>query len=179
MVFSDNPPAAVLLLHRPLFRILLSLLLTFIAFILCSFTIDNYLVTAVISWDVFAFTYVGASWLVFFTHSIHHIKTEARTEDGSRVFVFAIILITSFVSMFTVLMLMLADVSNSMPIVYYLPLVVSAILLSWSLVHTVFTFHYANMYYDGDKEDHSKHLGGLDFPNETHPDYIDFAYFLL
>ena len=131
----------------------------------------------VLLWDIFAFTFVGASWLVFATHSIQHIKTEAKTEDGSRVLVFALILISSFASMFIVLMLMLSDVSKSMPVAYYLPIVITAILMSWSLVHTVFTFHYANMFYDGDKQDNSKHLGGLDFPNESHPDYIDFAYF--
>jgi uncharacterized membrane protein len=50
-------------------------------------------------------------------------------------------------------------------------------LLSWIMVHTVFTFHYAHMYYDVPDEGSSKISGGLDFPGEKEPDYIDFAYF--
>lgn len=174
---SENLPTPILLLRRPLYRILLSLLAASLVLLLSKNAINNCLVMVVLLWDIFAFTFVGASWLVFATHSIQHIKTEAKTEDGSRVLVFALILISSFASMFIVLMLMLSDVSKSMPVAYYLPIVITAILMSWSLVHTVFTFHYANMFYDGDKQDNSKHLGGLDFPNESHPDYIDFAYF--
>mgnify|MGYP003584151909 CR=1 FL=1 len=174
---SENLPTPILLLRRPLYRILLSLLVAALVFLLGKNVIDDYLVMVVLLWDAFAFTFVGASWLVFATHSIHHIKTEAKTEDGSRALVFALILISSFASMFIVLMLMLSDVSKSMSVAYYLPIIITAILMSWSLVHTVFTFHYANMFYDGDKQDNSKHLGGLDFPNENHPDYIDFAYF--
>ncbi|MOA02399.1 hypothetical protein D3C78_1218500 [compost metagenome] len=174
---SENLPTPILLLRRPLYRILLSLLVAALVLLLSKNAINNSLVMVALLWDAFAFTFVGASWLVFATHSIQHIKTEAKTEDGSRVLVFALILISSFASMFIVLMLMLSDVSKSMPVAYYLPIVITAILMSWSLVHTVFTFHYANMFYDGDKQDHSKHLGGLDFPNESHPDYIDFAYF--
>lgn len=173
---SENLPTTILLLRRPLYRTLLSLLVATLVLLLSKNLIGNNLLTIVLLWDVFAFTFVGVSWIVFFTHSIHHIKTEAKTEDGSRLFVFALILIASFASMFTVLMLMLSDIPEKLP-TYYLPIVVTAILMSWSLVHTVFTFHYANMFYDEDKKDQNKHLGGLEFPNETHPDYIDFAYF--
>ncbi|POY36656.1 DUF1345 domain-containing protein [Solitalea longa] len=170
-------PKLISFLHKPLYRVLLSALLTVILFLFLWNKISDHLVLVTLLWDVFAFAFVGASWLVFVTHSIHHIKTEARTEDGSRVFVLASILISSFAGMLSVLMLMLSNVADKMAALYYIPILLSAILLSWSLVHTVFTFHYANMFYDGDKTDHTKHNGGLDFPNESHPDYIDFAYF--
>lgn len=45
-------------------------------------------------------------------------------------------------------------------------------LLSWILVHTVFVFHYAHLYYKGDKIKKP-----LDFPGDEQPDYMDFAYF--
>jgi uncharacterized membrane protein len=40
----------------------------------------------------------------------------------------------------------------------------------------VFAFHYARLYYflpDGRK----KHHGGLKFPDDDEPDYLDFAYY--
>ena len=50
---------------------------------------------------------------------------------------------------------------------------VLAVICSWFLVHTVFIFRYAHIYYgSGDKP-----VGGLDFPGDDEPDYLDFAYF--
>jgi uncharacterized membrane protein len=52
-----------------------------------------------------------------------------------------------------------------------------AMLFSWAIIHTTFGFHYANRYYDDAEGDPKIHAGGLDFPNEKNPDYLDFAYF--
>jgi len=60
----------------------------------------------------------------------------------------------------------------------YVSLAVLGILLSWSMVHTTFTFHYAHLYYDDDEDENSDaDAGGLDFPKDKEPDYLDFAYF--
>ena len=46
---------------------------------------------------------------------------------------------------------------------------------SWALVHTIFTLRYAHVYYSlGDDQ---KPVGGLGFPEEDRPDYLDFAYY--
>jgi uncharacterized membrane protein len=45
----------------------------------------------------------------------------------------------------------------------------ASIVLSWAVVHTVFTLRYARLYYEG-------HDGGVDFPGERRPAYRDFAY---
>jgi uncharacterized membrane protein len=45
------------------------------------------------------------------------------------------------------------------------------------MVHTTFCFHYAHLYYDDADEDTEIFAGGLDFPNEKTPDYMDFVYF--
>ncbi|MEU4828265.1 DUF1345 domain-containing protein [Actinomadura sp. NPDC023710] len=48
-------------------------------------------------------------------------------------------------------------------------LAVSAVVLSWALVNTVFAFRYARLYYeDAD--------GGIDFKQDTPPSYSDFAW---
>ena len=49
---------------------------------------------------------------------------------------------------------------------------VVSILLSWSMVHTVFSLRYAAIYYEGDP-------GGVDFNEENAPCYTDFAYLSL
>ena len=50
------------------------------------------------------------------------------------------------------------------------------ILLSWTFVHTIFSFHYAHEYY-GERGDGK--IGGLRFPDDREPDYRDFLYFSL
>jgi uncharacterized membrane protein len=48
-------------------------------------------------------------------------------------------------------------------------LAVGSVVLSWSVVHTVFTLRYAHLYF-------SPPLGGIDFNQNPHPRYLDFAY---
>ena len=55
-------------------------------------------------------------------------------------------------------------------------LAMATILLSWSFVHTIFSFHYAHEYY-GERRDGK--IGGLNFPGDAKPDYWDFLYFSL
>jgi len=48
-----------------------------------------------------------------------------------------------------------------------------AVVTAWAMTHTAYTLRYAHLYYrdDGDGE------GGLVFPGDTKPTYLDFAYF--
>jgi uncharacterized membrane protein len=48
---------------------------------------------------------------------------------------------------------------------------VFAVVLSWGVVHSVFTLRYAHLYYRGG--------GGIDFNEDADPDYRDFAYLAL
>ncbi|HXO17637.1 MAG TPA: DUF1345 domain-containing protein [Candidatus Dormibacteraeota bacterium] len=53
-----------------------------------------------------------------------------------------------------------------------------AVALGWLLIHTVFIFRYAHLYYrDHDRNKESDR--GLNFPGDAEPDYMDFAYFSL
>jgi uncharacterized membrane protein len=54
---------------------------------------------------------------------------------------------------------------------------IATIVGSWLLVHTIFTQHYAHVYYQGDKTLDERKSSGLDFPGELEPDYWDFLYF--
>lgn len=47
------------------------------------------------------------------------------------------------------------------------------VVLSWTFTHTVFTLHYAKVYYRPDEDG----PGGLQFPGGRPPDYRDFLYF--
>jgi uncharacterized membrane protein len=61
----------------------------------------------------------------------------------------------------------------------YLMTIIVTIMLSWFLVHIMFSLHYAHRYYGPaeDEDDADGLVGGLDFPDEKQPDYWDFMYF--
>jgi uncharacterized membrane protein len=46
---------------------------------------------------------------------------------------------------------------------------IGTIVVSWAVVHTVFTLRYAALYYTGRN-------GGIDFNEDDKPNYADFAY---
>jgi uncharacterized membrane protein len=50
-------------------------------------------------------------------------------------------------------------------------LAVLTVVLSWALVHTVYTLRYAHLFYSGG--------GGIEFHDDNDPDYRDFAYVAL
>lgn len=160
----------------PVHRVAISAIIALIAFLF--FKNHHYHATLfmMILWDVFALSYIIISWIVFFTSTIDHIKRKARTNDGGKLFVFFMVIFASFFSMVTVAILVVSKDSLGIEESVYLPIIIGGILLSWSLVHTTFCFHYAHLYYDNEKgtEDNAE---GLAFPNEKQPDYVDFAYF--
>ena len=53
---------------------------------------------------------------------------------------------------------------------------IGAIALGWFLVHTIYTFRYAHLYYHDDDDD-GEPEGGLKFPGDEEPSDFDFAYF--
>jgi uncharacterized membrane protein len=161
----------------PLQRFLISVILAAGAYLLLLTASVEVMIKIMIAWSVFALSYIITSCVVFFTHGSSDIRKHSKQEDGSRIYVFLLIVITSFASLFTVLLLMLPENTKDTPEVIFIPVAVSCMLFSWLMVHTIFAFHYAHLYYGDDEKDSSKHAEGLEFPGEKKPDYIDFAYF--
>ncbi|MHC5825961.1 MAG: DUF1345 domain-containing protein, partial [Nostoc sp.] len=49
---------------------------------------------------------------------------------------------------------------------------------SWLLVHTMFAVQYAHSYYKYINRNNSEEItGGLNFPDNEHPDYWEFLYY--
>lgn len=175
-----NKKAVKLLVSmHPLERVLVSLGLTVVVFACLFFTKAplHPLIIYGISWDVFALSYIATGWIVFYNRTVEEIRKWARVDDGSRAFVSFTVLLASVTSLVIVLLLMLSKEISGGSKLIYLPVAITGMLASWTMVHTTLTFHYANLYYDDDTNDVTKHAGGLEFPEEKRPDYLDFAYF--
>ena len=104
-------------------------------------------------------------------------RMRAQRYDPSGAVIFALILTAASASFVAIGFLM--GGMRELPFwprVERLTLSVAALLLSWLLIHTVFAFHYAHLYYR-QPEGKGPHHGGLRFPDEEDPDYLDFVYY--
>lgn len=165
-----------LLRLKPLQRMLLSLIVAAITLVFIH-KLSSPLIEALLVWLVFEFIYLIIGWIILFTRPVSGIRRYARMDDGSKWFVFIMILLSSFASIITVLILMISKAGDNSEHGLFLFVSIGGILMSWFMVHTLYTFHYAHMYYDDIPNDNTKDAQGLDFPQKGEPDYIDFAYF--
>lgn len=161
---------------HPLQRILLSLCLTAAAFFIMRPYHPGTIIICAMLWVVFSISYIITSWIIFFTMPVADIEKMANKEDGSRIFVLISVLVSSFASMFTVMLLMISAGKSAGDGFGNIVLTITGIMSSWTMLHTIFTLHYAHLYYS---KTHNEDVTapGLDFPKEKKPDYIDFAYF--
>lgn len=132
------------------------------------------------AWVGFAIVMLALSWTIMLTAHPKEIMHIAKNQDLSRTLLFLIILVASFVSLVTIV-LMLRELPDPGEKGYYFNVMLSiaSVGCSWFLIHTVFTSHYAHLYYTckTDEAIDKEHRGGLEFPNEKSPDFRDFAYF--
>ncbi len=131
-------------------------------------------VRAVASWDAFALVALLLTWTTILTLTPRQICTLAQREDPSRAASLILVILGAAASLLAVIVLLqesmkMTGIDKTQAIV----LAMSAVLLAWTLIHTVFTLRYAHLYYDVPD-------GGtmLEFPGLAElPDYLDFAYF--
>ena len=127
------------------------------------------------AWDSFAVTLLILIWIAIFASGIDHIRYRARTQDLSGLLIFVVTIAGACLSIFAVIALLSAAKKTSHLGVHATVSVV-AVLASWTLVHTMFAMRYAHFYYgEGDSADDP--IGGLEFPSDNAPGYLDFAYF--
>jgi uncharacterized membrane protein len=177
MAMTNADDNNIFLRMHPMQRIIVSILISTAAYFIIPSSVSK-LITLILLWDIFSISYLIISFIVIKKRTIVSIRKWAQRDDGSLAFVFFLIVTASFASMITVLLLMLSQKNASSTETLYLPVVAASIFLSWIMVHTIFTFHYAHMYYDADDTDPEKDAYGLEFPDkDPKPDYIDFAYF--
>jgi uncharacterized membrane protein len=126
--------------------------------------------------DVFNLAMLIMSWITFFTTPYHELRQQAKEQDGSRIFIFIILLISALGSMLSVGLLLVNKSKHDIQ-GFELGIAVAGMIFSWLLVHTVFTYRYAHVYYADDGTEVQTDIKGLEFPDDDKPDFLDFAYF--
>jgi uncharacterized membrane protein len=162
----------------PLQRMFISVLIAGVTWAFIRKINEPVLFVVIATWCTFALSYLVSAWTIIVSRKIPQIKKVAKREDGSRLFVVVFTVITSFAAIVTVLLLVIFSAKSPQNQMVTVPISFFSILISWALVHTILTFHYAHLYYDDDKNDSGKiNREGLLFPGDHEPDYRDFAYF--
>ena len=131
----------------------------------------------VLGWTAFAMMSLLLSWALFASGDPGSVRRSAWLQDAGRTLILAVVVLGSCGSLLGVWAL-LGDARGQSGSVYafYMTLAPVSVALTWCLVHTLFTFRYAHIYY-GAGQIHGTHHGGLEFPGDHLPDYIDFAYY--
>ena len=127
-------------------------------------------IAALSGWDVAAISIVGSSAIFILTLDGEATRRAAHRQDLSTAGDDLIIVIGSVVSLVgVVLTLMAANHQQGGLKAIMIAVAIATVVMSWALVHTLFTLRYARLYYDEPE-------GGIDFCEDSAPDYRDFAY---
>ena len=136
-------------------------------------------VQVVVVWDSFSVCVLVLAWIHIATAEALQSVRSAKLQDSSRTLIFLVVVIAACVSLFAVAYLV--STAKDLPkkaATGHVLLALMTVAASWLLIHTVFALRYAHAFY-GDPEDHEvkSWAGGLEFPDENAPSYLDFAYF--
>ena len=123
-----------------------------------------------VGWDVATLVYLAWVWLVIWPMNAEETARHAVRNDPARTVAEIVLLLAATASLVSVgfVLARAAETSGTSELLR-VGLGVLSVVLSWMVVHTIFTLRYARLYYvDVD--------GGIDFNQQEPPDYGDFAY---
>jgi len=162
-------------------KLVISLIFGSLAVIMTTFVAGKP-INWMIGWLVYSTAHLGLAWVTILSSHPSEVAREVDGQDSNRIMISLFVIVASFVSLFAILFLLQgAGKSDSRSeLTIHLVLSFSCIICSWILVHTIFTLRYAHLYYrsaGGRHNGGNQQRRGLEFPNETEPDYLDFTYF--
>jgi uncharacterized membrane protein len=116
-------------------------------------------------------TYLGIVWIGVGQLNAAHTRLRAASYDPGTGALYALVVVTAFVSLVGVLLV--TDAARTLTSAarwLHIALALATLVATWLLIQTVYALRYARRYYTGA-------AGGLLFPGGAAPTYSDFAYF--
>jgi uncharacterized membrane protein len=128
---------------------------------------------AVVAWDAGALVMIVLAWHLILRDGPDETRRRAATYDPGRHAVGGVVILSSAVSLLgTAIVLRQARAYSPEARDAFVAACALAVASAWMLTHTAYTLRYAHLYYRDDAEGE----GGVTFPGQGHPAYIDFAY---
>jgi uncharacterized membrane protein len=129
-------------------------------------------------WNAGGWLYLVLVGIKMWQAEVEGIKREAGIERESRIVVLVVVIFGSIFTMLALFVQLMAIKSeHGIDRTLSIGLSVLTILLSWLLIHTVFAVYYAHEFHSEAKGASRGGGGGLKFPDDSTPDYLDFLYF--
>jgi uncharacterized membrane protein len=123
-----------------------------------------------VGWDALALIYLGLTWWLIWPLNAGQTAHRATRHDPTRAVSYVLLLIAALASLLAVgAVLFGASRSRGTAEVLRVALGVGSVVVSWAVVHTIYTLRYATTYY-------SDPNGGLKFHQPDPPSYHEFAY---
>ena len=122
--------------------------------------------------DAFFATFI-VSMALLSTRSRHESFLERVRQEDVGIVILELIAVGTVIVILGSVFALMDRVHRPRPTVVALAL--ASVPLGWFMLHTLFAFHYANVYYSARRGD--KHAGGLSFPSTGEPRAWDFLYY--
>jgi uncharacterized membrane protein len=128
------------------------------------------LLGVLVGWDFASLVYLTWLWITIRNRNARATAERAMITDPDRAITDLVLLSAAVASLVAVgFILVRAGQMHGSGELFRVGLALVSVVVSWALVHVVFTLRYAHLYYDGE-------VGGIDFNQPDRPTYIDFAY---
>jgi uncharacterized membrane protein len=124
---------------------------------------------ALVGWIFTAAVYVGWTWLLVGGMDASETRRYATREDPTRWIADVVIVSASIASLGGVGYVVAAGSHSGAKAIAAAGVGIVTVAASWIAVHTLYTVHYARLYYSGEP-------GGINFHDPESPCFRDFAY---
>lgn len=135
---------------------------------------------SILAWDFGVLVYLVLAAFLFETERISRMPEDAAAQEEGEWTIFWLT-VGAITFSFIAIVKEFAAISKDLPPVQrnlHVALVAATLFVSWLMTHTTFALRYAHEYYEVE-HGAAGIAGGLDFPGEKRPDYLDFMYFSL
>lgn len=121
--------------------------------------------------DIGALVFLGSLVPLLRMAGADHIRALSKANDANR----AVLLAITFAVMLVILVAVHGELKGKNDALA-IALVITTLVLAWLFSNTVYTLHYAHLFYSAET-DGGGDSGGLSFPECKEPAYWDFLYF--
>jgi uncharacterized membrane protein len=133
----------------------------------------------IVSWDIGVVVFLVLTLILFLNEDHRQMAANARAQEEGEWTIFVITVCAVTISFVAIIEEFAgAEALHGGSRALHIGLVAVTLVLSWLTMQFTFAFRYAHEFYSitgpGPQMD-----GGLSFPGEDHPDYLDFLYFAL
>lgn len=134
--------------------------------------VGSWQLTVLVGFVVAAGVHLALVWTSIWGLDVAATRASAQRQDDSRAVSSTILLVAATASLAAVVVgLVKAGQVAGVERGLLTAGTVATVVTGWVTVHSVYLLHYAHLYY------YERPEGGIGFPGDEEPDYLDFAYF--